>query len=182
MKKTKKRKYKTRKMRMRKRIYLYFLIAIGICSLINFAINQSNNFYSYVHDSFYMPVSAGVNPASVNKRPEIKIYAINKQYYATTTAYNAGDPNQCDSTPCITANGENVCTALALGYKRCAVNNLSFGTRLFVEGYGECIVTDRMNSRYQNGEVDVAFPADQYDEAINFGGHKRLIQILKESN
>ena len=176
----KKRKYVTYKIRMKKRILKFSLIAIGLATIINFAIIGCQSYYQSIFTFFYLPVSAGINPASINKRPEVKAYEVTKEYYAVTTAYNAGDPAQCDSTPCITANGENVCTALALGHKRCAVNNLPFGTRLKVEGYGECIVTDRMNSRYQNGEVDVAFPADQYDEAIKFGGHKRLIQILKE--
>jgi len=91
------------------------------------------------------------------------------------TMYNAGDPNQTDNTPCISANGENVCTAVALGYGRCASNKDPFGTRLFVSGLGECIVTDRMNSRYDEGEVDWALPADQYKKAVAFGKQYLLV-------
>jgi len=100
------------------------------------------------------------------------------QYYAKVTAYNAGVEAQTDDSPCITANGENVCSALALGYKRCATNGLPFGTKLEVEGYGICTVTDRMHKRYFNGEVDVAFTAERIEEAENFGVKHRLVKIL----
>lgn len=93
------------------------------------------------------------------------------------TMYNAGDPNQCDSTPCISANGENICEALKLGYKRCAANFVPFGTILEIEGYGECMVTDRMNSRYFN-RVDIAMPLDKHTEAIKWG-LKRLQVTIK---
>jgi len=92
------------------------------------------------------------------------------------TMYNAGDPNQTDSSPCISANGENVCTAIALGYKRCAANFVPLGTDLIIANYGECKVTDRMNSRYKN-RVDIAVSADEYQRAVNFGVQNLLVTI-----
>lgn len=179
MKNKNKRNYVTRKIRMKRRLIKYSFIVIGVLTVSNYLFLGCKSYYETIFNFFYTPATASINFEVINKKPEIKVYEIVKEYEAVVTAYNAGDPNQCDSTPCIAANGENVCTAVALGHKRCASNNLPFGTRLYVEGYGECLVTDRMNSRYQNGEIDVAMPADQKEEAIKFGAHKRLVKILK---
>jgi len=92
------------------------------------------------------------------------------------TAYNAGDVNQCDSTPCISANGENICEALRMGFKRCAANFVPLGTDLIIEGYGNCKVTDRMNSRYKN-RVDIAFPLGD-DHAIKWGLKKLNVMVV----
>lgn len=92
------------------------------------------------------------------------------------TMYNAGDPNQTDSSPCISANGENICNAIALGYKRCAANFVPIGTDLIIQHYGECKVTDRMNSRYKN-RVDIAVSVDEYQRALNFGLQNLLVTI-----
>lgn len=93
------------------------------------------------------------------------------------TAYNTGDPAQTDSTPCISANGENICTALALNYKRCAANFVPFGTTLEIEHFGKCLVVDRMNSRYTN-RVDIAMRADEKQRAISFGLQKLNVKII----
>ena len=44
-------------------------------------------------------------------------YAVRSETIRVVTAYNAGDPRQTDDTPCIAANGENICKALAKGKK-----------------------------------------------------------------
>ena len=94
------------------------------------------------------------------------------------TMYNAGVVWQTDDSPCIAANGENVCLALELGYKRCAANFVPFGTRLRIEGYGECLVTDRMNSRYKN-RVDIAAKANEIPRARAFGLQHLKVEIVK---
>ena len=93
------------------------------------------------------------------------------------TAYNVNDPDQCFGDPCISANGENICNALDLGYNRCAANFVPLGTILFVENYGECLVTDRMNSRYKN-RVDIAMKKDEKEKALDFGIQKINVKIL----
>ena len=95
------------------------------------------------------------------------------------SAYNVGDPYQTDASPCTAANGENICLALDLGYKRCAANFVPFGTILEVSGYGQCMVTDRMNSRYQN-HVDIAFKATEKKEALQLGRRKLEVKIVKK--
>lgn len=93
------------------------------------------------------------------------------------SAYNAGDVNQCDSDPCTAANGENICLALERGYKRCAANFVPFGTILEIEGYGECMVVDRMNSRYPNG-VDIAMKYSDKAKALQFGRRSLNVKII----
>jgi len=99
--------------------------------------------------------------------PQVKIQKTNTTI-REVTMYNAGDPNQTDNSPCISANGEDICEAIAQGYKRCAANFVPLGTNLIIQNYGECKVTDRMNSRYQN-RVDIAVGQDEYQRAIKFG-------------
>lgn len=94
------------------------------------------------------------------------------------SAYNVGDANQCDGNPCIAANGENICDALNKGYKRCAANFVPFGTILEVEGYGECVVTDRMASRFGNS-VDIAFKYEDKEAALHWGRRSLKVNIVK---
>ena len=96
------------------------------------------------------------------------------------TAYNVGDPKQNHGDPCVAANGENICAALNLGLKRCAANFVPFGTKLSIEGYGVCTVTDRMNRRYRN-RVDIAMKVTEKDKALQFGLRKLKVTILRPS-
>jgi 3D (Asp-Asp-Asp) domain-containing protein len=131
-------------------------------------------------DVFLPRIQKEEAPKFLNKLPK----SPNKQYevvYSRTmpvTAYNTGDVNQCWGDPCISANGENICMALEKGYKRCAANFVPLGTRLNVEGFGQCMVTDRMNSRYHY-RVDIAMKKDEYKEARAFGLKRLKIEVLK---
>ena len=92
------------------------------------------------------------------------------------TAYNVGDPSQTDSTPCISASGDNICNLLAQGKKICAANFVPLGTMLEIEGLGTCEVLDRMNARYAD-RIDWAMETHQKQEAINFGLKKLKVLI-----
>ncbi len=63
------------------------------------------------------------------------------------TAYNSV-PGQTDATPCIGAQGTDICALLEAGLDTCAANFVPLGTMLEVEGLGTCEVRDRMNARY----------------------------------
>lgn len=95
--------------------------------------------------------------------------------YYTVTAYTS-DPLQCDSTPCVTANGYNVCSR---GVEdTIAANFLKFGTKVRIpEYFGDrvFVVRDRMNKRYNN-RVDV-WMIDK-GEAKNFGIKAAKIEVL----
>ena len=104
-------------------------------------------------------------------------YIVRSETIRVVTAYNAGDPRQTDDTPCISANGENICNALAKGKKRCAANFVPLGSRLYVEKIGVCLVTDRTNKRYRN-RVDIAMQRDEYHKARRFGRQKLTVKII----
>ena len=105
-------------------------------------------------------------------------YTVKSETVRVVTAYNAGDPKQTDDTPCISANGENICKALASGKKRCAANFVPLGSRLHVDKVGICLVTDRTNRRYRN-RVDIAMNKDEYHKARQFGRQKLRVKILE---
>ena len=96
------------------------------------------------------------------------------------TAYNVGDPTQTSGDPCIAANGEDICAALAAGMRRCAANFVPFGTRLEITHVGVCTVTDRMNRRYRS-RVDIAMNPDEKQKALQFGIQKLRVKILTTS-
>ena len=107
-----------------------------------------------------------------------KQYIVKSETVRIVTAYNTGDPRQTDNTPCISANGENICKALAKGKKRCAANFVPLGSRLHVDKIGVCMVTDRTNKRYRN-RVDIAMHKNEYHKARRFGRQKLHVKIIE---
>ena len=107
-----------------------------------------------------------------------KQYIVKSETVRIVTAYNTGDPRQTDNTPCISANGENICKALAKGKKRCAANFVPLGSRLHVDKIGVCMVTDRTNKRYRN-RVDIAMHKNEYHKARRFGRQKLHVIIIE---
>ncbi len=95
----------------------------------------------------------------------------------TMTAYNS-EEGQTDSTPCITANGFNVCEH---GIEdTVAANFLPFGTKVRIPDlFGDriFIVRDRMNARYTH-RVDI-WMLDKSD-ALQFGIKNTRIEVIKE--
>lgn len=94
----------------------------------------------------------------------------------TITAYNS-EVGQTDDTPCITANGFNLC--LSGKEDTIAANFLPFGAKVKIpELFGERVFTvrDRMNKRHTS-RVDVWMK--DYDDAIHFGIKVAKIQVLE---
>ena len=112
--------------------------------------------------------------------PKTQYYRVKSETIRVVTAYNVGDSRQTDNTPCISANGENICRALANGEMRCAANFVPLGSRLYVDKIGVCLVTDRMNKRYRN-RVDIAMRKDEYRKALRFGRQKLHVKILNNN-
>ena len=113
-------------------------------------------------------------------QPELNFINHTSEYKGVVreiTAYNAGVSAQTDSEPCISADNTNICQALARGELICACNFVPLGTQLYIKEYGTCVVRDRMNKRYKN-RVDIAFPADQIQEALQFGKRNLIVKIL----
>lgn len=125
-------------------------------------------------------LEASSTPAVVNEEtsiaetnPQVKVVRTSTH---TMTAYNS-DPAQTDSTPCITANGFDVC---AHGEEdTIAANFLKFGTKVRIpELYGDRIfvVRDRMNKRYTD-RVDI-WMKDKTD-ARKFGVKVAKIEVVE---
>ena len=110
------------------------------------------------------------------KLPESAGAEVKFSQHFVITAYNS-EPGQTDNSPCITANGFNVCEN---GIEdTIAANFLPFGAKVKIPGlFGDrvFVVRDRMNKRFSN-RVDV-WMIDKPD-AIKFGVKVAKIEVLK---
>lgn len=113
-----------------------------------------------------------------HQRQRIAILDEQGRTFREVTAYNVGDPDQTDGSPCLTADGTNACNELARGVKICAANFVPIGTKLIVKGIGTCTVKDRMNSRFEN-RIDIAMQAHEKERARKFGLRNLEVRILK---
>ncbi|MFH0923860.1 MAG: hypothetical protein V1825_03955 [Candidatus Falkowbacteria bacterium] len=111
-----------------------------------------------------------------NRLPENSSWQIEWSGSYTITAYNS-EVGQCDDSPCITANGFDVCDH---GIEdTIAANFLPFGAKVRIpELYGDkvFIVRDKMNKRYPN-RVDIWMIEKQ--DAKQFGVKFAKIEVLK---
>lgn len=99
----------------------------------------------------------------------------NLTFHMRVTAYSS-TPDQTDSTPSITANGDTVHDGVI------ASNIFPFGTRLQIPSlFGKKIFTveDRMNSRIKN-TLDIWMPDRQ--GAIDFGIKSAEIIVLNDNS
>lgn len=123
------------------------------------------------------------NNINTKRKETIEVYEVVSETIRNVTAYNAGDENQTDDNPCISASNKNICEMVARGENVCAANFVPFGTELQIiaeNGWEfHCVVEDRMNSRYPNG-VDVAMNLWEKDRALKFGRQKLNVRILGE--
>jgi 3D (Asp-Asp-Asp) domain-containing protein len=114
-------------------------------------------------------------PVIINHLPENNAWEVKSANYRIITAYNS-EVGQCDDSPCITANGFNVCEH---GVEdTIAANFLKFGTKVRIpELFGDrvFIVRDRMNTRFSD-RVDVWMINKQ--DSKQFGVKLAKIEIL----
>ncbi|MBU0722583.1 3D domain-containing protein [Patescibacteria group bacterium] len=121
--------------------------------------------------------SININVMEFNgKLPESASSEIKFSQHFTITAYNS-EAGQTDNSPCITANGFNVCEN---GVEdTIAANFLPFGSKVKIPGlFGNrvFVVRDRMNKRFSN-RVDVWMI--ERPDAIKFGVKVARIEVLK---
>lgn len=115
-------------------------------------------------------------PLFENNLPQTKEWKTSWSGYYTVTAYNS-EVGQCDDTPCVSANGFNLCEH---GIEdSVATNMLKFGTKIRIpEIFGDkvFVVRDRMNKRYTNRfDIWMINKAD----AKKFGKKITKIEILE---
>lgn len=145
--------------------------AFGICLLTGFILANEGIYtlnalerYQQAHNT---PQTASNTPFVLTKLGETVIREV--------TAYNSL-PEQTDSTPCISADGTDICKRFEKGENICATNAYELGTKLYVENFGECTVADRMNKRFAN-RVDLFFNKDK-DRAVAFGKQKLEVSLI----
>lgn len=101
-----------------------------------------------------------------------------KSRKVTVTGYSSR-PEETDETPCISADGSDICALYAKGHKTCATNDYPMHTVLEIEGIGTCVVRDRMNVRYTGTyRVDYYFGYDT--KAAKNHGIKMAMATIKE--
>lgn len=89
------------------------------------------------------------------------------------TAYNSVTW-QTDATPCIAADGTDICEAQKRGEESCAAY-LPFGTKIYIPDFGICTVHDRLAKKYQN-RVDIYFGGVEKVQAARIWG-KRTLEV-----
>lgn len=165
---------KKRKVKMLKRNLLVWMIIAG--TLSGTILWQS----AQLNKSIEGLTEVENRVAKVEKRVEV-IEVVNETI-REVTAYNVGDPSQTDNRPCIGAYSKvNLCEEVKKGTKVCAANFVPLGTKLQITANNgwefECIVWDRMNSRFAN-RVDIAMSLEEKDRAIKFGLQNLTVRIL----
>ncbi|MBP1748959.1 MAG: hypothetical protein H6Q52_1498 [Deltaproteobacteria bacterium] len=95
------------------------------------------------------------------------------------SAYNS-IPDQTDSTPCISADGTDICKRHNKGECIVASNVYPLNTRLRIETIGDCTVADRMSSRFGH-RVDLFMDKD-IRGARNFGVQRLTIAELEDAD
>jgi len=135
----------------------------------------------------FLWIGSGIDvPASLAPRVGPEIMTVDNQagfvenptagLVREVTAYNVGVRGQTSDDPCIGATGKNLCRLVARGRKICAANFVKLETILHIEGYGECVVLDRMNRRFSH-RVDIAMRMDEVDRALEFGVQRRQVDV-----
>jgi len=127
----------------------------------------------------YVADNSALNPkrvADTPRLPENQTREVEYTSVSTVTAYNS-EASQCDASPCITANGYNLCTSQVSN--TVAANHLPLGSKIRIpELFGSkvFVVRDRMNPRYYD-RVDVWM--QDKTQAINFGIKRTSIEVLE---
>lgn len=147
--------------------------AFGICLLSALILTNSGidtlNQLKRFQEAYKSSQHASIKPFTLTKLGETVI--------RETTAYNLGDKNQTDDSPCIMANGKDGCKLLEQGESICATNAYPLGTKLYIENYGFCTVHDRMNKRFSN-RVDIGMKLEDKERALAFGKQKLAVSVV----
>lgn len=168
--KTYKKKLTKRQLKNRKRKILTLLIATLVGVGIISAYGECTGRYL---DSLSISSEIIIPKTQVAQAKEIEIVDVSTGVIREVTAYNSVEW-QTDSTPCIAADGTDICLRYQAGELICAANFVPLGTKIYVDHYGLCTVADRMASKHPN-RVDIFFDKD-IDRAIKFGLQRLLIK------
>lgn len=167
---TYKKRLTKRQLKNRKRKLLTLLIAVAVGVMVISAYGQCTQRYL---DNILATPEISYKIVTPAEAKEIEIVDVSTGVIREVTAYNSVEW-QTDSTPCIAADGTDICLRYQAGELICAANFVPLGTKIYVDHYGLCTVADRMNKKHPN-RVDVFFDKD-VDRAISFGLQRLLIK------
>ena len=170
----KKKEFRNMKLKTAKRLILAIIIVL-VFDFLLFPAPVLASESADLADDTDIPIIEYVLPTIINVLPSAEDLKVNRETYRTISAYNS-EIGQCDSTPCITASGYNLCEN---GQEdSVAANWLPFGTRIRIpELFGDrvFIVRDRMSEKYSN-RLDI-WMLEKAD-AKKFGVRVALIEIF----
>ncbi|MBP7529544.1 MAG: 3D domain-containing protein [Syntrophorhabdaceae bacterium] len=159
---------------------LYWLIFITVVTVAGRAINieaydrggeifgDTEEFCTVAGDSDDSSQSAESGTCSDEKRGLVR----------EVSAYNSV-PEQTDASPCISADGTDICRRYKKGECIVATNAYPLRTRLRIDKVGDCTVADRTHVRYSH-RVDLFMDKD-IEGAVNFGVQKLTVIELAEN-
>lgn len=174
MEELKKKEFRNMKLKTAKRLILAILIVL-VFDFLLFPAPVLASESADLANIQEIPIIEEVLPIINNILPDSENWGVSRTSYHTISAYNS-EVAQCDSTPCITANGFNLCENAK--EDSVAANWLTFGTKIRIPDlFGDrvFIVRDRMNKRYSN-RLDI-WMIEKVD-AKKFGIKIALIEIL----
>ncbi len=157
-------------------ISLGFVLIAGVIELMQSQANEKKIFGE--HAVALATKSDSREPAGVRAESNATGGKREKRWMVReVTAYNSV-PEQTDSTPCISADGTDICKRYKKGECIVASNAYPLNTRLRIETIGDCTVADRMHPRFGH-RVDVFMDKD-VRAAKSFGVQKLTIAELED--
>lgn len=113
------------------------------------------------------------------KNDTFEVIVVNNK--TTFTAYTLSE-DETDNEPCIGASNNNLCELKPIlekdNVRICASRDLPLDTLIYIEGFGECLILDRMNKRFLGtGRIDILM--DTKTDAFNFGVRQLNYVIVK---
>ncbi|MFA9262952.1 MAG: 3D domain-containing protein [Undibacterium sp.] len=166
-------------MNLKSLFFTFLVIPVGIVSLPKTAISDplTKNEAVIAEERNRPNVALGVQNGATSTAQLIE------QGRFTITAYSSTEA-ETDSTPCIAADGTDICRRWAQGEDICASNDYPFGTVLMLGGsvMTTCTVADRMVRRYTGKKyVDLYF-GSRTEEAWEFGLRKNVPVYIDSNN
>jgi len=113
---------------------------------------------------------------TTNQNIELNVELIEVNDKTTFTAYTLS-VEETDSSPYIGAGNNNL-YELKKTMNICASRDLPLDTLVYIDGFGECVIKDRLNKRYKGtNRIDILMETRK--EALKFGKQQLNYAIVK---
>lgn len=168
---TYKKRLTKKQIKIRKRKALTILIALLVGSAVISGYGEATG--RYLTRLNEQNGSMTYRTAEAAPTANLELIDVSTGVIREVTAYNSV-PEQTDASPCIAADGSDVCRRYQAGECIAAANFVPLGSKIYIDKIGLCTVSDRMNSRFQN-RVDVFMDKD-IARAVKFGRQNLLVK------